>query len=469
MTTGRRTILQSLIYVVLVPLVEGMMRLLHIPEILGEHAIVSWIDDQIAEELGFKSPTINQVVGFVVTWGPAALFAVLLLAAGWIVVTNAIAKRAKPPSGTTQDLWTNRDAVERVGPSANQGPLRIEVGEAGGFFETKRGRSQSLYTHMRILKLRISNTDHHRPLTGCRIYVTDIEPHEYEGPWLLKEGFSLAAGDHEFVPLASYTEPDNVKISAYGATFMEILATQNRPKPSSSVQHVLTIRATALGSSFCEIKCKLWIDDTGRLRIDYADRPAKSDTNVATVEPTMPHNAQFMYKGKVYWVVPRRYTKDEADDMRRSLREVYDCINLKSAPIVANYDGPAVMFTRNWTSIIQEQGPSVARAMLDDIRTRVRAAHVELQEIVSRKPYYRQDIMTIVGDSGGAGSMNGALNNYIDALDTLPEKPNTDLIKLAIGPVEDNFAKAIAGYTEWIAAFNTKMMLVKGELEALSG
>lgn len=165
-----------------------------------------------------------------------------------------------------RDLWTNRDAVERAWPAVNQGPLRLELGEAGEFFETKR--AHSLYTHTRILKVRISNSDPHKSLFECKIHVTDITPHEYDGPWLLKEGFSLAAGDHEFVPLASYQEPDNIKISPYGDTFMEILVTKNRPKPSSSMQHVLTIRATALDSPFCEIKCKLWVDDDGRLKID---------------------------------------------------------------------------------------------------------------------------------------------------------------------------------------------------------
>jgi hypothetical protein len=126
------------------------------------------------------------------------------------------------------------------------------------------------------------------------------------------------------------------------------------------------------------------------------------------------------------------------------------------------------MFARNWISIIQEQGPRSAIAQLDNIRSKVRAAHAELQGILDRRPYYRQDIMTIIGDRGDVGNMNGALNDYIAALKVLPEQITADLIKLAIGTVEDSFTKAIAGYTEWIAAFNTKMTLIKEELEALS-
>ena len=184
-------------------------------------------------------------------------------------------------------------------------------------------------------------------------------------------------------------------------------------------------------------------------------------------ELPLPPNAEFRYDGKVFWGVPRRYTKDEAEDMRRLLREVYDSVNAKSAPLVANYDGPAVMFTRNWVSIIKEQGLQSAIADLDGIRSQVRAAHTELQALLDRKPYYRQDIAAIINDHGDAGIMNGALNDYIEALKCLPDKPTVDLLKLAVGPIEDKFTKAIDGYTKWIAAFNTKMLLVKEELEFL--
>ncbi len=165
-----------------------------------------------------------------------------------------------------RDLSTNREAVERIWPSLNQGPLRLAVGETSRFFETTR--AGSFYTHKRILKVRISNGSPAKALTGCKVYVMDIAPHEYDGPWLLKEGISLAAGDYEFVPLARYTEPDNIKLSPYGDTFMEILAAKNQPLPPSGVQHVLTIRATTLDGPFCEIKCRIWVDESGRLRIE---------------------------------------------------------------------------------------------------------------------------------------------------------------------------------------------------------
>jgi hypothetical protein len=124
------------------------------------------------------------------------------------------------------------------------------------------------------------------------------------------------------------------------------------------------------------------------------------------------------------------------------------------------------MFTRDWVSIIQH-GPKSAAEKLDIIRSKVREAHTELQAILSRRPYFRQDIMAVVGDRGDTGNMNGALNDYIDALKSLPDAPTVDLLKLAVGPVEDKLTKAIDGYTKWIAAFNTKMLHIKDELEFL--
>jgi hypothetical protein len=45
---------------------------------------------------------------------------------------------------------------------------------------------------------------------------------------------------------------------------------------------------------------------------------------VPSPEAPLPPSAIFRYRGAVFWAAPRRYTKDEAKDMRAALREVYD-------------------------------------------------------------------------------------------------------------------------------------------------
>jgi hypothetical protein len=94
-----------------------------------------------------------------------------------------------------------------------------------------------------------------------------------------------------------------------------------------------------------------------------------------------------------------------------------------------------------------------------------------LGEILKRRPYYRQDISSIIDDRGEAGDMNGAINDYKAALAVLPDdnpKPTTGLINQIIGPSEVKLEKAITKYTNWISAFNAKTLLLKEELDALA-
>jgi hypothetical protein len=187
---------------------------------------------------------------------------------GILPTTGYLSLRDKPPEQLVAAIISKLGRIDDNPelPQVAPGPLRVDVGEAGGFFKT--GRAGSLYTHTRTLNIRVSNTDHRRPLTGCRIKILNIEPHEYDGPWVVKEGFSLAPGDHEFVPLARYVEPDDIKLSPYGATFFEVLTEGPQPRPPATAGHILTIRATAMESPFCDLKCKLWVDEDGRLRIE---------------------------------------------------------------------------------------------------------------------------------------------------------------------------------------------------------
>jgi hypothetical protein len=187
-------------------------------------------------------------------------------------------------------------------------------------------------------------------------------------------------------------------------------------------------------------------------------------------EDPLPPNAKFRYRGKVFWAAPRPYIKVQAEEMQKALQEVYDSINKKSEPIVSSWDGPAVTFTRNWLSIVQTEGKQSAIVKLDDIRNQVISAYTELEEILKRRPYYRQDISSIIDDHGEVGDMNGAINDYKAALAALPDKPKptTDLINRVIGPSEVKFEMAITKYTNWISAFNTKTLQLREELDALT-
>jgi len=209
-------------------------------------------------------------------------------------------------------------------------------------------------------------------------------------------------------------------------------------------------------------RCKDPRDDQILIKKRISDGAPLSES----AEP-LPPNAKFKYRGRIFWVTPRRYTKPEAGSVREALREIYDCLNGKAAPIVANYDGSATLFTREWTAIIQTDGPQSAVTTLDAIRSQIRTVHTELQAILDRRPYFGEDMRSLINDKGETGEMNGALNNYINALQHLPNRPAVDLIKLAIGPSQSDLVKAMEIYTQWIAAFNAKVILLKGGLEFL--
>jgi hypothetical protein len=143
-------------------------------------------------------------------------------------------------------------------------PLHIEVGEHGPFFSTK---GKGLHKSARQFNIKIENVHERRPVTGCKVSLLKIEPHEYTGPWVLKEGFSLAAGDHIFIPLVVYGEAREPKYRS-GDSFMVICVPEPSPKPSAHSTHVLTLKATSLDTAPCEFRCKLWVDEAGRLRIE---------------------------------------------------------------------------------------------------------------------------------------------------------------------------------------------------------
>lgn len=185
-------------------------------------------------------------------------------------------KYTKPELRTRRDDWyliVKRDGVSERHSLTGADPvsarpqtvLRLEVGEQGEFFETMRGGS--LWNFVRVLKVKVSNIDHARAMTGCKLQLLKIEPPEYEGPWILKDGFALSPGDHDYISFVSYGEPYDIKLSPHGDSFMVVLAVKNAPKPGAECEHFMTLRATALESPFCELICKVWIDENGRLRV----------------------------------------------------------------------------------------------------------------------------------------------------------------------------------------------------------
>jgi hypothetical protein len=160
------------------------------------------------------------------------------------------------PDGGLDPIREALERKERIAHGLEIDPhaLQMGVGESGPFFNTEGGTP---YKTRRTFNLKVENTDQRWAVTGCKIHVMRIDPPEYEGPWLLKGDFSLAAGDHVFVPLVAYGEARDQAKTPCGDTFMIIRVPEPSPKPSAKQPHIITLKATSLQTAPSEFQCRV--------------------------------------------------------------------------------------------------------------------------------------------------------------------------------------------------------------------
>lgn len=108
--------------------------------------------------------------------------------------------------------------------------------------------------------LKVENTNSHKPLNECKVTVLKIEPDTgYQAPWVPHPKFSLAAGEHWFVPLVTYCAPD---------TIVKLETISGRPILDVGREYTASIRATSPDSGFCDINCKIWVKDGNNLNVE---------------------------------------------------------------------------------------------------------------------------------------------------------------------------------------------------------
>ncbi len=160
--------------------------------------------------------------------------------------------------------------------------LQMTVGESGPYFKTEG----SVFGIRRTSNLKLENVDRSKSLSDCSIHIMEVvPPTDNEGPWLLKDGITLAAGAYTFVPLVTYGEARDPNKSGSGDTFATLETSTGRPTLDVGPQYTMTLRATAQNTAFCELQCNVWVDDDGRLRIGNAttttaDKPGTPPTDV---------------------------------------------------------------------------------------------------------------------------------------------------------------------------------------------
>lgn len=211
--------------------------------------------------------------GLVLAW--AAVFALTIL---WVLIIIYRAARKfltiyrlrLPWSLATKLLrparpskWGEKIALSST-PSS-QSFLRLSVAED----KTYVIYEGHIYSIKKTYQVKLENTDPSKAATRCKISILSVEPDtHYTPPWLLKENFYLSAGDSVYVPLVRYgeaREPDKFDCKD---TMMTMATDDERPILEAQSVYTITLRATAIDAPYCDLRCKVWVDDKGKMRIE---------------------------------------------------------------------------------------------------------------------------------------------------------------------------------------------------------
>ncbi|MGA7433874.1 MAG: hypothetical protein WBW35_25870 [Xanthobacteraceae bacterium] len=151
---------------------------------------------------------------------------------------------------------------------AYKGPFEITVGNDPSYYELA---GRSLYTLNKLFKIKIENADREKTLTGCKVSILSIDPFcGYRSPWILRENFSLPAGDHTLIPLVKYEErrePEKYSEPAMHDTFQIQCQNEHKPLLGIESEHRLHIRCTANDAPYVDATIKLSVVG-GRMQLE---------------------------------------------------------------------------------------------------------------------------------------------------------------------------------------------------------
>ena len=170
--------------------------------------------------------------------------------------------------------------------------IEISYGEEAPF-ERITDKSH-LYRLDRMLLLEFKNVHPHTALHNCKLEVVSIEPFMgIRRPFVLRDNFTLAGGDHVFIPFVTYGESRTADQGVAGDTAIAVCAPEGSDPHffaalPHDVENIITLRATAIGSAYCEERVVVWVGAGTRLRIrkyeSSSDQPAYIPLEDATKE-----------------------------------------------------------------------------------------------------------------------------------------------------------------------------------------
>jgi hypothetical protein len=233
---------------------------------LGEHAMLTWSDDQIASFLGFSAPQASVVISWAI---PVFLGAITLWVYHVVVQrgTRAIAS-TEIMSGTV--LQPERSAEAPAAPNASHTAPTIQTGTGGDY--DRRIPSQ-FGGVLHTIRVKITNGTESM-LTGAKLSVINLNPaNAGHRDFPLEKSITLPAGENTYVNVASHTE---------GIEADQNLMCLQTSCPSGFAapagfgiltgEHRLQLRLTRNDTHLAEIYCRLYVDDHNVIRLERLDK-----------------------------------------------------------------------------------------------------------------------------------------------------------------------------------------------------
>lgn len=175
----------------------------------------------------------------------------------------------------TAELRRQREAngldQKQLDQMASPTPFVISVGIDPDYYELIEYRNLNSLT--KLFKLKLENSNRSKTVMRCKVFVTSTDPPSGNRmPWMLREGFSLAAGEPVFIPLVSYQErrePEKYSNEPTISDSFKIHTSSIKYGPLLGIgsSHILNVRCTGVDAKFLDQRIKLSVIG-GKFRIE---------------------------------------------------------------------------------------------------------------------------------------------------------------------------------------------------------
>jgi hypothetical protein len=164
-------------------------------------------------------------------------------------------------------LYRHRPS-KSLSASGNLSQLRISLGTDRPFETVKDG--------LRTLRIKLENNTN-TPVSNCSVHVKGLKPFKDYSDFLLKDDIRIPSQHHEFVDVLFYKETPPGKyirfaIPLVGGFFAEAYDYATLPVQ----EHTFNLRAETLEGLSDEVPCRLWVDLSGRLRLESLTGPPQN-------------------------------------------------------------------------------------------------------------------------------------------------------------------------------------------------